>query len=778
MSLNCDRRMTQFSPSYQQQRFFSLKDDPTGISEELASLMRKSMSADLCLVEVFEPISKSSIVFSCESTMTPQFSTEVPFKQFQIMRWTPTSHGALWTGNKDLKLGVFMEEQLSLRLSSSPPQWRMLHEKLRMQSVLTCPLACTLFQGQNQQLLVWGSVTLAHRNPRFFQSTDNLLYSNLTRLLKDFLSIAPVKLMRDLAGLVQRLSQGLSLKNQTHVLQQFLTSYTPAISASFAVFDNAYQSAAFFIDPNNAKEKQKQDFKKEAFLLKENTAVWNTVFCGENHGIPVNLESPFSFRHTDLDLIHQNKNQDSKFLWILPIRGVPVQRSEVQRVSIGAGPPVLGLSVKINGRGQNRWTGYLGAVYFHAKSKSDFSESDQKSMLALIKILYPILEKTLKRGEIKHPEDHSKSTKSVSDMRAAPGTTLSLGKDFMDQLKTVKERNRKKAQTQDEDLYKLKIDSLLDKASANSVVLQGRYSNSNSAAAAIKVIPGGQSKNQNFKIGLEHSILSSVNHPNIVRLLDSMLEVSGARLLNTCCEDFNRTQVESWLTSKWPGLGSIKSSNWTLLVMEYCDGGSLETMIHTRKKFDSSQVSCNRRDLLLTLLDISKAMEYLHNQGIVHGDLKPANILIKNSASDPREWKCCIADFGSSLRKDCVSRTSFSRHGCTVAYRAPEIMYSHGLAAHSHVQERCCADVYAFGMILYEMIEGCRPFEGESGDSIASKVCERKRPSMRRSKHCLKEVRQLLDECWAHDPKRRPTFGQISNTLTQLLNLEVGEGVH
>lgn len=774
--------MTQFSPSYQQPRFPSLKDDPTGISEELASLLRKSTNADLCLVEVFEPISKCSIVFSCESTMTPQFSTEAPFKQFQIVGWTPTSHEVSWTGNRDLKLGVLMEEQLSLRLSSSPPQWRMLHEKLRMQSVLTLPLTCTLFQGQNQRLLCWGSVTLAHRNPRFFQSTDNLLYSNLTRLLNGFLSIAPVKLMRDLAGLVQRLSQGLSLRNQTHVLQQFLTSYTPAISASFAVFDNAYQSAAFFIDPNNVKEKkQKQDFKKEAFLLKENTAVWNTVFCGESDGIPVNLESPFLFRHADLELIHQSKNQDSKFIWILPIRGVPVQRSEVQRVPIGAGPPVLGLSVKINGRGQNRWTGYLGAVYFHAKSKSDFSDSDKKSMSALVKILYPILEKTLKRGEIKTtPEDQSRSTRSVPTMRTAQGTTLSLGKDFMDQLKTVKEQNRKKAQTQDGDLYKLKIDSLLDKASANSVVLQGRYSNSNSAAAAIKVIPGGQSKDQNFKIGLEHSILSSVNHPNIVRLLDSMLEVSGTRLLNTCCEDFNRTQVENWLTSKWPGLvGSIRSSTWTLLVMEYCDGGSLETLIHTRRRFDSFQVSYNRRDLLLTLLDISKAMEYLHNQGIVHGDLKPANILIKNCASDPREWKCCIADFGSSLRRDCVSRTSFSRHGCTVAYRAPEIMYSHGLAAHNQVQERCCADVYAFGMILYEMIEGCRPFEGESGDSIASKVCEGRRPSMRRSKHCCpKEVRQLLDECWAHDPKRRPNFGQISTKLKQLLNLEVGGGVH
>lgn len=268
---------------------------------------------------------------------------------------------------------------------------------------------------------------------------------------------------------------------------------------------------------------------------------------------------------------------------------------------------------------------------------------------------------------------------------------------------------------------------------------------------------------------MEHSILTSVDHPNIVRLLGSAVKVSGARVLNTACFG-NSEEVEDCLKNKWRQPGSLRSIDLSLFILEYCDKGSLELMIHKEKIFQKQ--GSFKRDLVLTLLDISKAMEYLHQRGIVHGDLKPANVLVKNCKDGIRDWNCCIADFGSSLRRENMSQSSFISQGCTLAYRAPEIMWLRDLTVHNRFEDRSCADVYSFGMIIYEIMEGRVPFAGQNGDSIKKMVREQnRRPELTSQEH-PKALVDLMKKCWTQDPKQRPSFGKITTELKKLLSLE------
>ena len=84
-------------------------------------------------------------------------------------------------------------------------------------------------------------------------------------------------------------------------------------------------------------------------------------------------------------------------------------------------------------------------------------------------------------------------------------------------------------------------------------------------------------------------------------------------------------------------------------------------------------------------------MDYLHTVGVVHGDLKGANVLLKSTATDPRGFMCKLADFGLSRVLD-LDMTHISTHTYgTISYMPPELL-SQGKMT------RAC-DVYSFGML-------------------------------------------------------------------------------
>lgn len=103
------------------------------------------------------------------------------------------------------------------------------------------------------------------------------------------------------------------------------------------------------------------------------------------------------------------------------------------------------------------------------------------------------------------------------------------------------------------------------------------------------------------------------------------------------------------------------------------------------------QTNCPQVNIYKSLQDIAAGMDYLHTVGVLHGDLKGANVLLKSTATDPRGFMCKLADFGLSRVLD-LDMTHISTHTYgTISYMPPELL--------SQGKMTRAADVYSFGML-------------------------------------------------------------------------------
>jgi tRNA A-37 threonylcarbamoyl transferase component Bud32 len=113
-------------------------------------------------------------------------------------------------------------------------------------------------------------------------------------------------------------------------------------------------------------------------------------------------------------------------------------------------------------------------------------------------------------------------------------------------------------------------------------------------------------------------------------------------------------------------------------------------------------------------LGIAKGMHYIHSQGIVHRDLKSPNVLIDS------KWNAKVADFGLSTARRAVGN---EQAGLSIPWAAPEIL------SDSTTADGVLADIYSFGIILWEIITREKPYNGMSPAAIAVAVIrDQKRP--------------------------------------------------
>ena len=106
--------------------------------------------------------------------------------------------------------------------------------------------------------------------------------------------------------------------------------------------------------------------------------------------------------------------------------------------------------------------------------------------------------------------------------------------------------------------------------------------------------------------------------------------------------------------------------------------------------------------ILLCLLDVARGLEYLHSCNIMHGDLKPQNVLLKTAVTDRRGFMCKLGDFGlSRILRETETHVNTGSYG-TVTHASPELL------SEGRLTKAC--DVFAFGIVLWELVTGQRLF--------------------------------------------------------------------
>jgi serine/threonine protein kinase len=132
------------------------------------------------------------------------------------------------------------------------------------------------------------------------------------------------------------------------------------------------------------------------------------------------------------------------------------------------------------------------------------------------------------------------------------------------------------------------------------------------------------------------------------------------------------------------------------LVMDYCEGGTLRSLMSDRQHL-------TLRQRLKLIIDILQGLDHAHNRGIIHCDIKPENILLN---LQPTGWTARISDFGIARLNQEVGAQGLGNTG-SPAYMAPERFYG---------QYPLSSDLYAVGILLFELLVGHRPFSGTPGE--------------------------------------------------------------
>ncbi|CAN0918944.1 Serine/threonine-protein kinase STY17 [Linum grandiflorum] len=188
------------------------------------------------------------------------------------------------------------------------------------------------------------------------------------------------------------------------------------------------------------------------------------------------------------------------------------------------------------------------------------------------------------------------------------------------------------------------------------------------------------------------------------------------------------------------------------IVTEFMARGSIYDFLH---KHDGV---FKLPSLIRVAIDVSKGMNYLHQNSIIHRDLKTANLLMDENEVVK------VADFGVA-RVQTQSGVMTAETG-TYRWMAPEVI--------EHKPYDHKADVFSFGIVMWELLTGELPYSYLTPLQAAVGVVQKGlRPTI--PKETQPKLAELLDRCWRQDPTERPDFCEIIDILQQIAK-EVGDG--
>jgi tRNA A-37 threonylcarbamoyl transferase component Bud32 len=194
------------------------------------------------------------------------------------------------------------------------------------------------------------------------------------------------------------------------------------------------------------------------------------------------------------------------------------------------------------------------------------------------------------------------------------------------------------------------------------------------------------------------------------------------------------------------------------IVFEYIDGENLKEYVVRKGRLDV-------REALEIGLEVARGLAFAHDQGLIHRDVKPQNVLLNG------DGRAKVTDFGIARTLDVDGMTQTGTVLGTSNYIAPEQASGQRVDAHS--------DVYALGVVLYELLAGEVPFPGESFVAVAMKHMHEPAPNLLDARKDVPlRVANAVDRALEKDPEQRfPTMDAFAAELDACLaELDRGDG--
>ncbi len=243
---------------------------------------------------------------------------------------------------------------------------------------------------------------------------------------------------------------------------------------------------------------------------------------------------------------------------------------------------------------------------------------------------------------------------------------------------------------------------------------------------AIKILSPQASSQTVLRFQQEAKVISRLKHPNIVGALDFALN----------------DEVQPYM------------------VMELLGDETLSTLIRQNRKI-------GLRNLLEIFIQVCSAMSYAHSQGVLHRDLKPGNVLIEYV--DGSGLKAKVADFGvAKITGTPFLATTGNIIIGTPAYMSPEQFH--------HPQVDVRSDIYSFGCVMFEALEGRLPYLAENLSELALCHANDPIPVLQGSGAAPipASLKELVYRCLAKQPEDRfDSFAQVEEVLKEIRGPEV-----